>query len=490
MGKFQEWFGGPANIGSAEAVEDYAIRKVPSHYRWPIPAIVLVLLGNSTAMFFFSFGSDVAYTIGWPRMIVPLLYFFIGSILVGSMTIRIASREGLTMDLMTRGLGFGYMGSAVTSFIYAINYIFYFLFEGSIVTHAIANYFGINVDSFVGTAIFAVLGLFIMALVWRGMSSMKLLQTYGVPIYTLLLIWGIVSLAHHGHIVGPSGWTATSAITATTFWTALNMANGQFVFQGLMATDYGRFAKPNVRYKGGAWAMIGMLIPMFIIIILGPLFAYSVLPSISGPNAHLNASDPGYVFPLVMGLGGVLFAVITQIRINVMNLYSGSLALSNTFSMAFRFTPGRQWWMILVWILGVVFYSFNVLNYMGTFLAVTGILTNSWVFIILADYFICRKLLKLGPGDFVEYRRPYLYSWNPAGNIALLVSVIVGALGVFNVYPGYYGSFLAMIAGPIVHVIVTVATRGKYYFKKYPSDQSSQWSPSNSYLGPRPTEFN
>ena len=51
------------------------------------------------------------------------------------------------MNLMTRGLGFGYMGPAFTSLIYAVNFIFYFLFEGTIVSHGIAHYAGIEVAS-------------------------------------------------------------------------------------------------------------------------------------------------------------------------------------------------------------------------------------------------------------------------------------------------------------------------------------------------------
>jgi purine-cytosine permease-like protein len=137
--------------------------------------------------------------------------------------------------------------------------------------------------------------------------------------------------------------------------------------------------------------------------------------------------------------------------------------------------------MLLVWLLGVVFYAVNVLQYMDTFLAITGILTNTWVFIILSDYYICRKVLKLAPSDFVEYRQEYLHSWNPAGMISLSVAVIIGALGVFNVYPIYYASFLAMIAGPVLHIVISAATKGKYYFSSFPKDVETSWSQGYAY---------
>jgi purine-cytosine permease-like protein len=177
-----------------------------------------------------------------------------------------------------------------------------------------------------------------------------------------------------------------------------------------------------------------------------------------------------------MGILGVVFAIVTQIRINVMNLYSGSLALSNTMDSVFNYRPGRQWWMIAVWLLGVIFYAVNVLQYMNTFLAITGILTNTWVFIILADYYICRKVFKLAPSDFVEYRQEYLHSWNPAGIISLSAAVFIGALGVLDVYPIYYASFFAMLTGPVLHVMISVMTKGRYYFSKFPTDVETNWT--------------
>jgi cytosine permease len=486
MSKLKEWFQGPEDITKAEAVEDYAVGRVPSRYRWPIPAIILVLLGNSTAMFWFNFGGDLSFQVGWPTVIWPLLYILVGATLIGSCTMKIASKEGLSLSLLTRGLGFGYMGSAVTSLIYAINYIFYFLFEGTIVSHAIANYAGIEINSLAGVAIFATIGLITIWFVWKGMTSMQFLQTWGVPIFLVLFLFGLYELSANYSIIGPVSWMPKDGVTATSIWTVMNMANGQVAFQGLMATDYGRFAKPNITYKGTATIMIGMLIPAILVILFGAMLAYTLIPHLGNANAYSSASDPGFAFPFVMGFIGMVFAVITQIRINVMNLYSGSLALSNTMDMAFNYRPGRQWWMLLVWLIGVIFYAFNVLQYTDTFLAITGILTNTWVFIILTDYYTCRKVLKFAPSDFVEYRREYLRSWNPSGVISLSIAVIIGAMGVLHVYPIYYASFSSMIIGPIIHIFITAITKGRYYFSQFPNDMKTNWVPPQSYEGPQP----
>jgi purine-cytosine permease-like protein len=330
-------FRGPA-ASLDDQIESFAIERVPATHRWPIPAISLVLLGNATAMFFFSFGAQQTFLVGWPWLLLPIGYFFGGAVLIGTVTMRVASREGLSQNLLSRGLGFGSRGSAVTSFIYAVNYVYYFLFEGTIVTHAIALYFGIPIDSIGGIGIFAVVGLFTLALVWRGMYAMSLLQSWGFPIFIILLGISLWQLAAHHDPVGVGGWHATGPVGWAALWNGLSLANGQMIFQGLMATDYGRFAARNIRNRGTATIMLLELIPMFTVIFLGAFIGASLLAS----HGASNAQDPGFMFVTLLGAVGVVFVFITQIRINVMNLYSGSIALASGFDVAAHFRPGRQ----------------------------------------------------------------------------------------------------------------------------------------------------
>ncbi|RFU66588.1 purine-cytosine permease family protein [Peribacillus glennii] len=475
MRNFGSWFKGPSNTSRSENIEDYAIKKIPSHYRWPIPAIILVLIGNSTALFFFTFGTKLSFTVGWPIMLLPLGYLFIGASLIGMVMIHLASKEGLTVDMMTRGMGFGYIGSSVTSLIYGINFIFYFILEGTIVTNAIAFSFNLTVHSFESNMIFAGVGLLKLVLVWYGMKELQIFQTWGVLIYSALLGVAIYLLITNFDVAGPSQWLPLEPISVDSLGMAFMLANGQVVFQGLMATDYARFAKSDTGYRGGFLCMVGMLAPMIGNILIGPLFAYTLMYSMKEESA-MTFADPGFIFPLIIGVWGTFFVLITQIRINVMNLYSASLALSNSFSLIFNFTPGRPWWMVAVYILSCLFYAVNFLNYIDVFLAVTGILTNTWILIILVDHFICRKLLNYGPSDFIEYRRPFLYKWNPTGVFSLAVGVIVGGVGILEIYPIYYSSFLAMIVGSLLHIILTISTKGQFYFTRFPMDRETEWN--------------
>lgn len=446
-----------------DQMESYATTRVPHSQRWPAVAILLILTGNVTAMFWFTLGGQIGFLVGWPNMLLPIGYLIIVSTILGSLIMRIASKEGLSLVLLTRGLGFGAKGSALASFVYGINYIFYFIFEGSIVSHALSEYFGIGQGSAMASVIFALVGAAALYFAWRGMHSMNILQRFGMPIFIGLFIVGMFMLADGHAIVGPGQWESLSPDDPTVMAQAFSLVNGQIVFQALLATDYGRFSRTQIGYRGTAGIMFGELVMISIVMILGALLAFTLYPTLTQDNPQLWATDPGFVFALVMGFLGVVFTIITQIRINVMNLYSGSLAFANTWDAFAKRPIRRNYWMVGLLILGIILYPINVLQYTDTFLAVTGIMTNTWIFILLADYFVCRKALKFAPTDRIAYEDHEVRKWNPCGIIAMLVAVVVGAFGLFGLYPVYYASFAAMFVGPILHIILTVATRGRFY---------------------------
>jgi cytosine permease len=51
------------------------------------------------------------------------------------------------------------------------------------------------------------------------------------------------------------------------------------------------------------------------------------------------------------------------------------------------------------------------------------------------------------------------------------VAVAVGALGIIGVYPNYYASFLATVIGPLLHIAITAASKGRYYEPAHASAQ-------------------
>lgn len=446
-----------------DQMESYATERVPAGQRWPAFAILLILTGNVTAMFWFTLGGQIGFLLGWPLMLVPIGYMVIFATILGALIMKIASKQGLSLVLLTRGLGFGAKGSAIASLIYGLNYIFYFIFEGSIVSHALSEYFSIGLNSPEATAVFALVGAAALFFAWRGMHSMNILQRFGMPIFLVLFIIGMYMLSKGQGLVGPGQWKSLSPDDPTIMWQAISLVNGQIVFQALLATDYGRFSRRDISYAGTAGIMFGEMFMIGVVAVLGALIAFSIYPSLPKDTAQMMATDPGFTFVAIMGLLGVIFAIVTQIRINVMNFYSGSLAIANTWDVFSVKRIKRNWWMVGLLAVGVILYPINVLQYVGIFLAVTGVMTNTWIFILLADYYVCRKLLKYASTDDIKYKESDVRNWNPCGMIAMAIAILVGAAGIAEIYPTYFASFIAMLVGPILHVMLTVFTRGRFY---------------------------
>jgi cytosine permease len=87
---------------------------------------------------------------------------------LGSAIMRISSREGLSVPLLTRGLGFGSKGAAVASVVYGFNYVFSFLFEGSIVAHALSEFLHVPITSVAAVLVFCLVGAVALLSAWRG----------------------------------------------------------------------------------------------------------------------------------------------------------------------------------------------------------------------------------------------------------------------------------------------------------------------------------
>ncbi|MFN6547192.1 allantoin permease, partial [Mycolicibacterium nivoides] len=89
------YFQGPAT-SLDDQIESYATTRVPDNQRWRRPAILLVLTGNVTAMFWFALGGQMGFLVGWPTLLIPIAYMIVGATIVGALVMRIASQEGLS----------------------------------------------------------------------------------------------------------------------------------------------------------------------------------------------------------------------------------------------------------------------------------------------------------------------------------------------------------------------------------------------------------
>jgi purine-cytosine permease-like protein len=173
---------------------------------------------------------------------------------------------------------------------------------------------------------------------------------------------------------------------------------------------------------------------------------------------------PGW---LAMTLAVVL-VVISQIKINVTNAYSGSLAWTNSFTRVTKTYPGRMVFVVVNLLIALVLMEANMFSFLNTILGFYANCAMAWVVTVASDIAINKYLLKISPKT-PEFRRGMLYAVNPVGFVSMLVSagisiaVFFGAFGAgIQPYSPIFAVGLALVLPPVLAVL----TKGRYYLRR------------------------
>ena len=449
-----------------EAVKDYSLDRVPREERkagWL--SITNITFGIATAIFYFQMGSVMALNWGAPNALISAGYAIIVAGILGTVIVYLSAKSGMNVNLMSRGGGFGYIGASLTSLIYASNFILYCAFEGLILVSAV-HYF---IPNFPKWVLILVFGLIVIPLNWFGIKQLDKLQKWSLPIFIFFLLTAIVvSFVKPAVYTGPvfSYMPEGVQLGGTALLLCIGMHNGIMGLTALLASDYARFLRPK-DIKVGSLA-IGFIPQIFCYGVMGGLGIWF--------GVRYLEPDPGVYVVLLLGIGGALFTMLTQLRINVTNIYSSSLSLSNFFENFFRFTPGRRFWIVVSAVVAIVLMLGNIVDHLATVMTFQGVFLFSWAAILVTDALVVKKWLKIGPNYYVA-TQDYLYKWNPVGVVSLLVASIVGtiaALGYMGVFLQSTAAFFASILAAVLTVIIAVATKGKYYLHHEPTNVAEE----------------
>jgi purine-cytosine permease-like protein len=455
-----------ATTGSTwtENREDYAQDRVPLRYRrWSTLSLFGVMFGITTAMFFLSWGGTLVLAYGTQALVWGMV---IAGLAIGGLAFawaKRASQTGLGADLLTRGSGFGYYGSAVTSLIYTLTFLMFFAFEGSIMANAIHTEW----PTIPKWAIYLVTGLVFIPLTWFGMRLMNILMWVTLPIYAVFLVITIVRAAaspSHGDFWSYVPPAVASPAAGPGLLQVLASALA-VVSQVTISADLGRFIPPEHRTSGAL--IVGFFSQILTFVGCGILGGWLTL--------RFGASDPGAYLPAVMGAWGVLFVVITQIRINVTNVYSGSIIYSTLFTRIFHFTPGRHWWVVLTTVLGTALMFGDIYAHLNQVLTFEAVLIIAWVMAVVADMFIIKRWLTRAPAE-APYQKHELRAYNPVGLVAVGVALVVSEPLAFGVAgpPGVtLAPFLSGVLAFVVAPIVAVVTKGRFYLPDPAADRAT-----------------
>ncbi|HYD33291.1 MAG TPA: hybrid sensor histidine kinase/response regulator, partial [Methylophilaceae bacterium] len=466
-----------------ETLEDYALRFTPHAFRkWSIFRVGNTAFGAVSFLVLEAIGGTLAVNYGfinaaWAILAVALVIF-----LTGLPISRYAAKYGLDMDLLTRGAGFGYIGSTVSSFVYASFTFILFALEAAIMAYALELYFGMPL--YIGYVVCAIV---IIPLVTHGVTLISRIHMYTQPLWLLLLAMPYVFIFYKDPQVMDRlfawGGSAGSGNDFSFYMFGMAMTVGMALIPQIgEQVDFLRFmpektTKNRMRWHlgvlaaGPGWIFLGMAkmlggaLLAFMAIEAGKTVAEAVNPNqmyLVGFSYVMD--DAGFVLATT-----VFFVVLSQLKINMTNAYAGSLAWSNFFARLTHSHPGRVVWLVFNVLIAVMLMELNVFQALEQVLGLYSNIAISWITAVVADLVI-NKPLGLSPKG-IEFRRAYLYDINPVGVGAMAVASVLSVLafmGVFGSEAQAFSAFIALGTALIVSPLIAWVTRGKFYIARTP----------------------
>jgi signal transduction histidine kinase/CheY-like chemotaxis protein/purine-cytosine permease-like protein len=465
-----------------ETLEDYALRfTARSARKWSAFRVANTAFGAISFLLLEAIGGSLLVSYGftnaaWAIAAVSLVIFLTG-LPIG----WYAARYGVDMDLLTRGAGFGYIGSTITSLIYASFTFLFFALEATIMALALKLCFGIPL-----TPAYLICALVVIPLVTHGITLISRLQAWTQPLWLVLLvlpflfvIWKAPELARElPDFAAPGGSKAFSLIQ---FGAAASVLMAMVTQIGEQV-DFLRFLPERTQDNRRRWLACLIVagpgwIGMGAVRLLGGAFLAFIALRAGVPQA--NALEPtemyrigfGYVFDSpAVALGAMtLLVVLSQLKINVTNAYAGSLAWSNFFARVTHSHPGRVVWVVFNVAIALILMQLGVFKALEQVLGLYSNVAIAWVGAIVADLVINKPLGLSPPG--IEFKRAHLYDINPVGVGSMVIASalsITAFTGVFGPLAQAFSSFIALLAAFVCAPLIAYATRGRYYLARQP----------------------
>ncbi len=469
-----------------QTLEDYALRfTAKSARRFSSSRISQTAIGAISFLALEAIGGTITLSYGTTNAFFAAIVASAVMLFAGLPIAKYAIRHGVDIDLLTRGASFGYIGSTVTSLIYASFTFILFAIEASIMSGALELAFGIPL--WISYIISAVL---VIPLVTYGVQMISRFQILTQPFWVILNILPFIFIAFMDFEKFEL-WRAFGGIRAegatpgsAAPFTLAGFAAAAGVIFALMPqigeqVDFLRFlpatGKRKFRHRlaiflaGPGWVVVG--VPKLMAGSFLAVLALSTgMPATAAADpAHMYLTAFGYMIPnetaalLLMAA----FVVVSQLKINVMNAYAGSLAWSNFFSRLTHSHPGRVVWLVFNVAIALLLMQLGIYRLLEASLSVFSIVAMAWLSTISADLFINKPLGLSPPG--IEFKRAHLYDINPVGLGAMALSggvALAAHFGLFGPLAVSFAPFIALIVALIASPLIAWGTGGRYYLAR------------------------
>jgi signal transduction histidine kinase/purine-cytosine permease-like protein/ActR/RegA family two-component response regulator len=467
-----------------QTLEDYALRfTAKSARRWSAARVANTALGAISFLAMEAIGGTITLNYGVTNATAAILVVSLIIFCCGVPIAYYAAKCGIDIDLLTRGAGFGYIGSTVTSLIYASFTFIFFAIEAVILASALEMCFGIPRP--IGYLISAVV---IIPLVAYGITLISRFQLWTQPLWIVLHIIPFAAIAwHNPHSFAEWRKFAGEHGDLNGHFDLLLFGVAASVVFSLVAqigeqVDFLRFLPRDRRASRASWwialmsAGPGWIVLGALKLLAGSFLAFFALshgvpPEEAAEPAHMYLEAFRYVLSqpdLALALTGT-FVILSQVKINVTNAYAGSIAWSNFFSRLTHSHPGRVVWLVFNVIVALLLMEIGVYKALEQTLALYSNVAIAWVGALVADL-VVNKPLGLRPQQ-IEFKRAHLYDVNPVGVGAMTIATIVSIsafYGLFGPTAKALSAFIALAVAFIAAPLIAWATDGKYYIARKP----------------------
>ncbi|GAB2828194.1 cytosine permease [Actinocorallia aurea] len=424
----------PGGDGLRAVIEDHALKPVPDDQRVGGWSLVFNTAGVGTTLVILAIGGGVTYVAGtrW-GLAMGLVAAVFGSLL-GWAIGRVCQVAGTSSTVTSRFYGLGARGSFLASLIFAFMVLGFLALENALLYYGTLFMFGWAPTTLNAIVIY---GLLTIAWILLTTFGMKLVQRTSaiLTVVSVVLVVVVTGMA-----------LAKSDLSLSDIWlyTPENLGTGD-VLSGLAAiagiagalaltgADFGRFARSS--RDVGIMAIGGSIVVNFFIVAVGTIIFQAgnsvvatfledpenagTAATIAGATtaekiAFMTQTDAGAYFIVIAGAIGFVVMYAAQAKAQVINTYSGSLALSNFFDAATGRAIGRFWWVVVGNVIGLLAVWGDILGFINGWLGALGILTTSLCTLVITDFFVVRKQVAAHPAQVENF--------NWAGIIALLAS--------------------------------------------------------------------
>jgi purine-cytosine permease-like protein len=393
---------------TAKTIDDNSLTPVPDSERKSGIYLSWLPAGVATSLLQLTIAGDITALVGSRWGLLAGAAVGTAVLVLGWLFCNIAYREGLSSTVLPRFYGLGLRGSAISSAAFGFMIIALLASENVLLYNGTLFAFHWHDSTGLRILIYGVLTIAWIALSSFGIKLVTRTSSALVVVFMCLLAYMVFHIySGSSTSLGDAFTQANTVLTgsgSSRFVTVMGILGGQGSALILVNADYTRYARSRRAVGGVSLSGVIMLdivgIALGILVLTGgnPMVArYLVLhgtataATASAQAAALAATNTGAYFVIIAGGAGFALMYVAQTKVQVLNTYSGSLALSNLCYVLSGRHPNRFAMIVLSNAICLVMIAADVFGRLSGVLNVLGMVVMAFIALAIADFYIVAR---------------------------------------------------------------------------------------------------